>query len=540
MNPTFRQGSRLRILLRVAAYAVLVLTLVYLVAANLILNAGLMSLLLPKPERMLVEIGSGWTVVPGFIHIEDFRVRGQTKTMQWQGRLGEADVRISLLDLISRKVEVRGVRGTGFDFRLRPRLSAQTASLPEARFYPEIEGLSNPPDPAPEDIYPPKVLKKKFGWHIDIANMEFGGPIEVWMGRARLSGIGSVSGAFEFVIRGDLELPTARFDLERGEIVFDEELLVQKLDISTDISLAPFRPKEVKGLAVMNQVLGTFELKNGEIPNLRVVNAFLPHDASLRFESGVASFSMSSDKPSVEAGSGGIVEIGAVDADLRLAGKQVFGNVDLSSRIVRGSLAETRWEFGETALALDNLRLAEDRVVAAGDEDEVKAVEGWWAKFRIKSGVVDLGHPTDVDVTMELELKNTKPLLALFFGKEGEEGLEFPLWVKLLPDISNVKGVGSFDLDANGTILDDIVLTGDKFLLLARMAANGDVVDGAAYVRYKGLDIGVGLKDGKRNLKLFRPKKWFLSQLELDDTSQLVLRSGCKRRKPRVESNNRP
>ncbi len=507
-------------LVRVAVWTLVGLYVVYLVAANLFLNAGLMSVILPKPEKMLVEIASGWSVLPGFIHVEGLRIRGQTKSMQWQGRVEEVDLRISLLALGSRRVGIRSAKGTGLDFRLRPRLTDETADLPEAAFFPEIEGFSNPPNPAPEDIYPPKKKKRKFGWHIDIDEMQFAGSIDVWMARARMTGTGSVKSAFDMVLRGDLELPNARFELDDGEISFDDVLLVHQLDISTDLRLGPYNPKEVKGVSVLDEILGAFSLENGEIPNLEVANAFLPTAGSLRLESGTASFAMSFDKPSIEAGSSGTVTIGADDADLRLAGRQVLGDVALTSNLVRGSLKEGSWEVANTNLRLEDVRVAEDRV-ATEPGDEVKALEGWWAEFEVDSGKVQIGQPSVIDVTMEFVMRNTDPVLALFIGKEGEDGLEFPKWVKLIPDITDLRGVGSVDIDADGTRIDDVVVAGDKFAFLARMRAVDDDVEATAYLRYKFFDLGIGMKDGKRNLKLFRPKKWFLKELGLNDPSQL-------------------
>ena len=509
--------------LRWVAGALLGMFAIYLVGANLILNAGLLGRIFPKREKLLVEVESGWTVVPGRIHIEGFRIRGQTKKFQWQGRLEEADLRLSLLGLASRTVRISKVRGSTLDFKLRPRLTAESADSPEAALYPEIEGFSNPPDPAPEDIYPPKKKKRPFGWHVDISELLLDGPTDVWMGTLRMTGDGTVEAGFDFVIRGLLELPSARFDLAGGTLSRGPELLVEGLDVATDVSLGPYRPKEIRGTGVFEYLLGSVRLDGGVIPDLRAFNRFLPAAGSLTFEGGTASFALSIDKPSVEAGSGGRLEIAADDADLRLAGRQVAGDIELESALVRGSLAEARWEFEDTTLALEDVRLAED-LSAAGGEEQAGAFEGWWGRFRLLSGMLDFGEPSDVDVVAEVEVSHTKPLLAVIFGKEraDHDGLAFPGWLKLIPDVTNLRGSATIDIDRDGSRIDDVVMTGDRFELMGRLSAVDHEVEGGVYVRHGPLDLGLGLADGKKKLKLIRPRKWFLEQAELDDSGRLV------------------
>ena len=519
-NETMKNATKA---LRWLAGALLAVLVIYLAGANLLLNTGLLGSIFPKRERLLVEVESGWTAVPGRIHIEGFRMRGQTKKFQWQARLEAADLQISLLALASRTVRISRVRGSTLDFRLRRRLTAETANSPEAALYPEIEGFSNPPDPAPEDIYPPKKKKRPFGWHVDISDLLLDGPMDVWMGTLRMTGDGTVAAGFDFVIRGLLEMPSTRFDLADGTISQGSELLVEGLDISTDLSLGPYRPKEVRGTGVFKHLLGNVQLEGGVVPDLRAFNRFLPAAGAMTFEGGTASFAMTLDKPSNEEGSSGRVEIAADDADLRLSGRQVKGDLDLESHLVRGSLAETRWQVGETTLALDDVRLAEDLSAAGGEGGEEDAFEGWWGRFRMVSGVLDLGEPSDLDVVAEVELSNSKPLLAVIFGKEqtDAEGLAFPGWLRLIPDITNLKGSATIDVDRDGSRIDDIVLTGDRFELMGRLAARDDRVDGVVYVRHGILDLGLGLSGGKKKLKLIRPRKWFLEQAELDDSGRL-------------------
>jgi hypothetical protein len=364
---------------------------------------------------------------------------------------------------------VRRARGGDFEFRLRSRLTEETKDLPAAQFFPEIEGFSNPPDPVPEDIYPPKDPTKK-GWHIDLSDVRFRGDIELWFGRLRIGGRGLVGGDVDYQIRGELHLPQTVFELDDGALAFDNQTVVEDLNIAADIVVTPFKPKEVKGKAIFNHVLGSWQLENGTIPDLRIVDGLLPTSSALQLNAGTASFRWAFDKQSVEAGSSGELAIIATDADMAAAGREMNGDLSLHSRMIRSSLAEGSWQLGETTLALDNILLE-----LTGDEDSEEPVEPWWARMTLKTGSLDLGDPGTLAAQIAFSMKNTDPLLDLFLARTNEGGeVKIPRWAKLLPDIQDLEGSATLKMGESGTIVDDVVIDGEDFDLMARLQAAGE------------------------------------------------------------------
>jgi len=73
-----------RILIRTVVVLGVAYVVIYLIGANLILNTGLLQRAINRrPEKSLVEWRSGWTVLPGRVHVEGLRVRGQSRRAQW-------------------------------------------------------------------------------------------------------------------------------------------------------------------------------------------------------------------------------------------------------------------------------------------------------------------------------------------------------------------------------------------------------------------------------------------------------------------------
>jgi hypothetical protein len=512
------ERSLARKLLQGVFIALLALFLLHLVAGNLILNTTMLSPVINrKPEKTLVEWQSGRTLLPGRVHVRGLRVRGQSKGQQWEFEVAEAEVRMSLLALVGKTVRITQAHGTGFDFRMRPRLTEETKDDPTAVNFPEIEGLSNPPDPAPEDIYKAK-KKTGPGWHLDISDMYFDGPMSLWIGSARMSGTGDVAGDLDFVIRRQFHMPRIQFDLEGGEIALGKDPFVADLDITIDATLGPFDPREVKGMAVLDYLLGSQSFRNGEIRDLGVVNAYIPGTGTLQVIEGRVDFGWAFDKPSKAAGSSGELTVRTQDAAMRIAGREVAGDLDLHTKLVKGSLREGNWQIVDTTLALDNMIL---EVITDADDalPDVAPEDRWWGHFTIHAGSVDMGDPSTLSAQASFALKNTQPLLELFLAKPtgGGDTAKVPKWVRLIPDIEDLGGKASLRMDGDGSILDDVVVRGDKFDLLARLTTHGEESDGILYVRYKGLDLGLQMEDGKSDLKVLRPKKWFLEQLGPED-----------------------
>jgi hypothetical protein len=478
--------------IRWGALAVLALFVVYWVGANVALNTGVLRPVIAKrPQKLLVEWRSGWTILPGVVHVEGLRVRGQSRKMQWQCRFEKGTFHVSLFHLFGKTVRVSRGRGTDFEFYFRPRLVPGEDAPAEVGAMPEIEGLSNPPDPPPEVLYPPRT-KKKEPWLVDVSDVLFEGPVDLWFGAVRMRGNGAVGGGVAFELRKSLEIRRGRLELEGASLTIDGDLLADELDVDLEASLSPFLPKETKGARLFEHFSGHVDLSNGRIPDLAVLNAFLPGDGRL-LVSGDGSMRVSAPAPTDARAELDVTLTGVlIDID----GREIRGDISLRSRVEHGDLAEGRFELGETTFSLERMFLPDparerreeqqavreekaEKKAARRDEKrrrqgkpaetaEPEAVEpagapednGWWAHFRLAGGTFVVGKPIVLDTHIDLEIRDTRPLLNLFFAKEkkNSEELKLPAWTKMVPNVKDLEGDASFDIGPDGTIIDDVLI----------------------------------------------------------------------------------
>ena len=197
-DPDARPRSRLRKRLVALVIALVVLEVLYVIGANLALRSQFMSdQINRKPEKMLIQWSSATTYVPGVVQVTGVSMRNQSRKVQFYLEVREVRAVISLFKLPFKTLHIRNVNGTDVDFRLRRRLdfvrptdaeSGEEAPKPIAgtEFFPEIPGLTNPPDPKPEELYPRK-KKRRSPWTIRLGGVRSvctGGSIER-LGRCR-------------------------------------------------------------------------------------------------------------------------------------------------------------------------------------------------------------------------------------------------------------------------------------------------------------------------------------------------------------------
>jgi hypothetical protein len=552
-----RLTSRPFVWIRRGALAILALALVYWIGANVALNTDVLRPVIAKrPEKLLVEWRSGWTILPGVVHVEGLRVRGQTRKMQWQCRFEEGTFRVSLLRLFTKTVRVSRGRGADFEFYFRPRLVPGEELPAMVGAMPEIEGLSNPPDPPPEDLYPPKV-KKKAPWLVDVSDVLFEGPVDLWFSDVRMRGNGVVGGGVAFELRKSLEIRKGRLDLADASLTVGGEILADELNVALEASLSPFLPKKTKGAQLLKHFSGTMDLTNGRIPDLAVLNSFLPGDERLLVSGdGRMRASVSAPSPTDARAELDVTLVGVL---LDIDGREIRGDISLGSRVEHGDLAEGRFELGETTLSLERMLLPDpkrerqeerqavreekaekkaerraERRRKQGKPDEVVDPElvepagaaenmGWWAHFTLAGGTFVAGKPIVLDTHIDFELRDTRPLLHLFFAKKKKDSdeLKTPGWVTMVPNVTELEGDASFDIGPDATIVDDVLITSKKLDVMARVKMTESGKTGQIYVRFGVFHVGVDMREDGKKLRLSKPREWFIAQPEFDDSTTL-------------------
>jgi hypothetical protein len=238
------------------------------VAANIFLGTDLLPQLVnKKPEKTSIGWDSASTWFPGWATVKGFTLRSQTKKDQVYVHVAEADARISLIKLMFKTIHVRGVDARDVDFRYRERLDSPgrierledpLEPPPGFEYYPEIPGLSNPPDPKPEELYPRK--KKKRPWTIAITGADVDGPVKVALNEFRIRGEGSVGGGVTVKPRDTITIHRGRLGLDSTTVSIGPEVVTENLSINSDLRFKSFPAKKAKFADVIGGITGSLSL----------------------------------------------------------------------------------------------------------------------------------------------------------------------------------------------------------------------------------------------------------------------------------------
>ncbi len=254
--------------LRRLVIAVIAVELIYVVGANAMLRTGTLGRLINrKPEKMLITWDSASTWLPGVVSVRNFELRNQTRANQLYIQVPRARAVISLLKLPMKTLHVRSVKADGVDLRLRRRLdhvrtgkdgqSIQVAPEDTA-YYPEIPGLSNPPDPKPEDLYPKKRHRRP--WTIKLTGVAVDGPLHAALNELAVTGQGRVGGGVTIRSRDSVTIHRARVDIEPLTVSFGPEAVTEDLRFSTAIEVRPFTIPRPEIADIVSGLTGTIEL----------------------------------------------------------------------------------------------------------------------------------------------------------------------------------------------------------------------------------------------------------------------------------------
>jgi hypothetical protein len=465
-----------RLLLALVA-GLAVLWPLYLATANLWLRrGGLERMLNRRPERLAMHWDAAWTLWPGVIHVRGFTMRSQTRVFQWWLAVDRGTVDVDLWNLRERELLLGPLTGRGASFLLRRRLDAPPRSLPaRPELYPPIPGFANPPNPRPEDLYPPRARPRRDPWHVRITGVSLDDVREVWIEEVRFAGRARVAGGFDARLRQRLEVVPSRVEIQEGTLALGAgakaEPILADLRSRMDGTIEPYAPPRFKGREVFQFASGRITL-DGKVRNLAFLDVLFRETrwVDLRF--------------------GG----GRTTADFRLR----------RGRILPGSRLEARPE-GITVAFLDYRARGDGMVrwwVEAGDRGPQGRMSLALDRFRIQRE--GYGRPHVRGRGLQIEAASREPRIG---------GLFAPLWVAIeMPDaeVPDLRFYNAYLPGRSG-----LALTGGSGRMSARFRAAAPQWIGSGALRLAARGISARFEDRqlRGNLEMYT----LLRQADLRD-----------------------
>lgn len=270
MTRVSRTPDRWTRVLRRGVIIVAAIELVYLLAANTLLNmAWLVDAVNGRPERVQVTWQSVRTVFPGYFSGTGLRLRTQSARVQSLTEAASFSGWISPLALLRRSLHIRGAVLDDPVVTVRSARMLRRARSEERVFFPEIPGLAplTAEMPALQGPFKP-------GWWIEATGITLRGEHRYRIGNYAVEASGEVAGDVSYRVRDAITVHDARGRLDSIRARLNEEDLVNDASIEGSFASAPFVPYFTPGLKKLDAI-STDVTVSGTLSSLEVLNFYL-------------------------------------------------------------------------------------------------------------------------------------------------------------------------------------------------------------------------------------------------------------------------
>jgi hypothetical protein len=495
-----RRRSLLLALRRAGGWIVLLALgaeVLYLLAANLLIKTPLLRTLINSHAHgTTVEYSSASTLWPGRVEVDGLRIRDQDYSTEWILMLDHGRARIVLLDLLRRRFHAVGIRGDGFQVRIRSRLDPPEATPGRLAFLPEIPGYPGPPVREPgERRKPPGGAK----WTIVLDDIRVDPVREIWVDQYRYEGEAGLEGGLFLHVRNLLRIPRSSLAVRGGSLSYQGRTIAGGLAAKLDLLLHDCDLHAVHGKGILTFLSGAGDMR-GVVPDVGFLNPMLNTPQRLRFEAGKGSMS-----------AGLRVDRGVGEGSLRLEARSVRivqpdaslrGDAVLDLRLARIDLLHGVVDFSGSRLS-----------VAHG---ELKSPQGeardWQARLVMPSGAVLEKHPPEgawraLDGRLELQASEARPLYELM-------NVKCPAWAQRLLRMHDLSARADLLIASSRLEVRSFDASGGALRVRGTFRRKNRSNDGTMLVEAGIFAVGIDLKDGSATLKMFRPRTWFRERME--------------------------
>ncbi len=239
----------------------------------------------------------------------------------------------------------------------------------------------------------------------------------------------------------------------------------------------------------------TVDLGKAHVPDLTVLNEYLPGATGFSIESGSGQLEGTiSIAGSLPQSSGWILVEGR---SLRFAirNDRVHGTLRLELQMSHPTLDPPSFELRGSKIVVSGLQL---------HEETVPFEPTWWGELFVEEGRLSLSDPAALSGTFIAKAADTSPLVALYELKR-----DLPHWLERLLTVRNPTARVRLDWRPGQLQIQDARLVLAEGELRGRLLLQGRTRNGRLLAQWRRLRLGVELENEQRRLRLRDLDRWF-------------------------------
>jgi hypothetical protein len=240
------------------------------------------------------------------------------------------------------------------------------------------------------------------------------------------------------------------------------------------------------------------QVVDGQVPDLRAINGYIPSDLRLKMEAGAGTFT----------GKVAFPHRGAAWAEFKVAGRaaaltydkvQVKGDWSCEAKLGNVSLTTGDADILSASVVLNNMAMREGS----------RSNDGWFGRVDVTRGKVRPGQKVLVTGALETTMRDGRPLVSLFAA----ESDLLPGWARSLITLQALRATSEFRLGQDMVELDRLAARGQSLEIRGRVRKQGQSQWGDMLVLSRGQEVGLALRGARVEFKLIGAAAWYRAQM---------------------------
>ena len=285
-------------------------------------------------------------------------------------------------------------------------------------------------------------------------------------------------------LRLDARLADAKLRRRGEQDAVVEQVALEVAAVATDVALGGGGRVSALDLRI----------PSASVTDMRVYNQYLPEGSPLELLSGQAE--LTADIHLEPRSAGGFLELKTKQLRSRLDDQEVAGELTVDIQLQDGIPSEMDFDISGSSLLLDRFKVA-------GEQQSVDDSH-WSARFDLPKARVVWRKPIRLDMEAEIEMKDSRPIVALLANQRGKHG-----WLEKILTVEDVKGSARMNIEADRAVIPYALVGSDKIDVGAKGLVDSRSREGMFYVRFRKLHGILKVKDGERNFDIFGARKKF-------------------------------
>ena len=286
----------------------------------------------------------------------------------------------------------------------------------------------------------------------------------------------------------------AKIDIQFDEFSLARKGIVEPLALGTGLSLSAKIPNlgTLGGLEDIDIVL---DIPDSRYPDITVLDDHLPEGLGISISNGNASLKGHIEVVGKSRDATGNIQIQANSLQGMFRSMAFRMDMDLNSKMSGQRLNDLVLGIQGTEFRLFN---------GVFDNQSVEVEDAWWMTVEVPRGEINLSDPVKMDAEVELSMKDTRALIAMF--SEVQDWISRFDGILTINDVAGGAKIRAAERELN---IRDLEVHGDKLEMLGELRLSETINDGIFWAKSRIFSAALERIDNTNDWKLINSREWY-------------------------------